>query len=130
MARRRKSLGRAELEILKYVADHQPISVRDVAEHASRKNGLARTTVLTVMERLRKKGYLTRRKAKGIYRYCLKLAKAELMQTLVRDFVDGVLGGSVSPLTAYLDQTADLSDEEIARLRQLVQRLDSEDREC
>ncbi len=127
MVRRRKSLGRAELEILQYVADHQPISVREVAEHAARVKGHARTTILTVMERLRKKGYLTRRKAKGIYRYSLKLAKAELMQTLVRDFVDGVLGGSVSPLMAYLAQTDDLSDEEIDRLRQLVRRLDSKD---
>ncbi len=127
MTRRQKSLGRAELEILQYVADHQPISVRDVADYAAQANGLARTTVLTVMERLRKKGYLARRKAKGIYRYSLKLAKTELMQTLVRDFVDGVLGGSVSPLMAYLAQTDDLSDEEIARLRQLVRHLDSKD---
>jgi len=123
MTRRKKSLGRAELEILQYVADHQPISVRDVAEHAARENGLARTTVLTVMERLRKKGYLARRKAKGIYRYSLKLAKTELMQTLVHDFVDGVLGGSVSPLTAYLAGTENLGDEDLARLRSLVEEL-------
>jgi predicted transcriptional regulator len=47
------------------------------------------------------------------------------MQTVVRDFVDEVLGGSVSPLTPYLVETENLDDEDLARLRSLVEELGS-----
>ncbi len=61
----REPLGRLELEVLQYIADHHPISVREVAAHFAETSGQARTTLLTVMERLRAKGYLKRRKAAG-----------------------------------------------------------------
>jgi CubicO group peptidase (beta-lactamase class C family) len=40
-----------------------------------------------VMERLRKTGYLRRRKAGGVYQYSPSLPKADLLRSLVRDFV-------------------------------------------
>ncbi len=61
----REPLGRLELDVLQYIADHHPISVREVAAHFAATSGQARTTLLTVMERLRAKGYLKRRKAAG-----------------------------------------------------------------
>ena len=57
MAQSPLSLGRAELEILQYVVDRNPIRVGEVAEHFAGAGGKARTTILTVMERLRTKGY-------------------------------------------------------------------------
>jgi predicted transcriptional regulator len=124
MSRRRASLGQAELEILRYVLDRHPVTVRDVAEHAAETTGHARTTVLTVMERLRKKGYLGRRKVGGVFQYRPKLRKGELLEHLIGDFVDRVLGGSVSPFVAYLAQSSDLADEELAHLKQLVRELE------
>jgi len=119
-------LGRAELEILRFVVDRHPISVGEVAEHFAEATGHARTTVLTVMERLRKKGYLTRRKVQGKYRYSAKIDKAELLRDLVNDFVDGALGGSVSPFVAYLSESSQLTDDEIRKLGEVVRRLESE----
>ncbi len=55
-----------------------------------------------MMERLRKKNYLTRRKDGGAFQYLPVVAKTELMQTLVQDFVEKTLGGSLSPFVAYL----------------------------
>ncbi|MHC4178650.1 MAG: BlaI/MecI/CopY family transcriptional regulator [Planctomycetota bacterium] len=125
MARRHASLGHAELEILRYVADHHPISVRQVAEHAAETKGLARTTVLTVMERLRKKGFLIRKRIEGVYCYGPKLPKGELLRDLTHDFVQTVLEGSLSPFMAYLAETENLSDKELAKLKQLVRDLDT-----
>jgi predicted transcriptional regulator len=96
-----------------------------VAEHAAETKGYARTTVLTVMERLRKKGYLSRRKVGGVFHYRPKLPKGELFEHLIGDFVDRVLGGSVSPFMAYLARSHDLSGDELARLKQLVRELDA-----
>src|SRR5262245_62029218 len=113
---RRKGIGRSELEVLRYVADHHPVTVREVAEHFAATKGQARTTALTVMERLRQKGYLTRSQAEGVYQYSPSEPKAELLGHLVRDFVETALGGSLSPFMAYLSREAELSDAELEAL--------------
>jgi len=123
------SVGRAELEVLRYIADHQPVTVREVADHVASTKGHARTTVLTVMERLREKGYLTRKKVEGIYHYLPRVPKAELLHSLVDDFVETTLEGSLSPFMAYLSQTAKLSDDELRDLKRLVRELETQKRE-
>ncbi len=92
--RKSHNIGRAEMEVLHYVADHHPVSVRQVADHVAATKGHVRTTVLNVMERLRRKRFLTRQKVEGIYQYSPSIPKRELLQNLVRDFVDRALGGS------------------------------------
>jgi BlaI family penicillinase repressor len=123
-----KPIGRVELEVLRYVTEHQPIRVRDVAQHMAEVSGQARTTILTVMERLRAKGFLKRRKIKGVNHYASRVSKSDVVQDVVSDFVDGVLKGSVSPFVAYLNQSSRLTDEEINELKQLVVKLESEEK--
>src|SRR5688572_11112883 len=97
MAKAPQQLGCVELEVLQYVADHNPIRVGEVAEHFANTTGRARTTVLTVMERLRAKGYLSRKRIDGTWHYSPKLAKGTLLRGLVRRFVDESLAGSLTP---------------------------------
>ncbi len=120
------SLGDQELSLLRYVTDHAPITVREVADQFGETQGLARTTILTMMERLRKKNYLTRRKDQGAFQYLPVVAKTELMQTLVQDFVEKTLGGSLSPFVAYLTESKGLSEREMGELRKLVAAKDAE----
>lgn len=122
-------LGRTELEVLRYIADHHPLSVGEVADHVAGTSGQARTTVLTTMERLRRKGYLRRKKVQGVYRYWPKMAKSELLQDLVGNFVETVLDGSISPFVAFLAESGPLTDEELAALRRLVHDLDTQRKE-
>lgn len=122
MARRSK-LGQEQLQILQYVTDHQPVTVRQVAEHLAETRGLTRTTALNVMERLREKGYLTRKQIGGVYHYSPQIPKSLLLRGLVRDFVEQTLGGSLEPFVAYLVEEANLSEAEIEQLRQHVRDL-------
>ena len=121
----RPSLGNQELDVLQYVTDHQPVAVREVATVFAERRGLARTTILTVMERLRKKGYLVRSKAEGIFRYSASLPKAELLRNLIRDFTERVLGGSLQPFVAYMAEDAEVTDQELTDLQRLVRTLKS-----
>ncbi len=118
------NIGRAEMDILRYIADHHPATVRDVAEHLSATKGQVRTTALNVMERLRQKGYLKRRKIDGVFQYSPSLPTAELLRSLVREFVHRTLGGSVSPFVAYLTHEGKLKEDELSELRRLVKELD------
>jgi predicted transcriptional regulator len=123
------SIGQAELEILKYIQEHSPVSVRTVAAHFSKSRGLVRTTTLNVMERLRKKGYLVRTKRDGIFQYSSRVPQAALLRRLVHEFVQKTLAGSVSPFVAYLAAEGDLNETELAELRQLVAALGKPRRE-
>jgi len=123
MAKKEQKVGRAELEILHFVQDHRPVSVRDVADHFAETRGHVRTTILNVMERLRKKGFLSRKKTGGIYQYEPRVGKAELLRSLVGDFVEKTLGGSLSPFVAYLSRDAKLSGKELDELKQVVSEL-------
>lgn len=125
MSRKRKSLGRVELEVLQFVVENHPIRVKEVAAHMAAVSGQARTTILTVLERLREKKYLKRRKIKGVNHYTPTVNKKEFNQELVSEFVDEVLMGSVSPFVAYLDKHSQLSDDECEQLKNLVSKLDS-----
>ena len=118
------NIGRAEMVILRYVTDHHPVTVRDVAEHLAETKGHVRTTALNIMERLRKKGYLTRKRLTGVFHYSPRQGKSELLRGLVRDFVDRALGGSVSPFVAYLTQEARITTAELDELKRLVRELE------
>ena len=117
-------IGKAELELLTFLHDHHPATVRDAADHLAHTRGIVRTTVLNMMSRLVAKGYLSRKRIDGIYHYSPRTPKSNLLHTLVRDFIHTALGGSVSPFVAYLSTDADLSDEELAELKHLLHELE------
>lgn len=120
-----KSIGDQELALLRWVAESGPASVGEAAEGFGESRGLARSTVLTMMERLRAKGYLERTRAAGAYRYAAKDSPGELMRGAVAQFVEKTLAGSVSPVVTYLAERQEVSDDELAELERLVERLQS-----
>lgn len=122
---RKAALGEEEGLILKWVAEHAPASVGEVARALGESRGLARTTVLTVMERLRGKGFLVREKAGGVFRYAPSEPHHAQMRGQVSRFVERSLGGSLDPFVAYLSEEAELSQEQIASLRQMVRDLEA-----
>jgi predicted transcriptional regulator len=123
------SLGTQELKVLRFVADYAPVSVKAVHESLGVSEGLAKTTVQTMMERLRRKGFLRREKPKGSsqYEYSPAVAKSDLMRGLVRDFVEQTLGGAFSPLVAYLAERRNLTREEMVVLERLVQETEAQE---
>jgi predicted transcriptional regulator len=127
---RKPGLGRAESDILRYIADRYPITVREVGEYLAQTKGQTRTTALNMMERLREKGFLTRESVGGAYQYSLVQPKAGTMRGIVRDFVSQILGGSLEPFAAYLAEEAALSDTEVARLKEAIAALERREAEA
>lgn len=119
----RTPIGEQELALLRHIAVHGPMSVGEAAESFGASRGWARSTVLTVMERLRQKGYLGRRRVDGVYRYASAQGHDELLRGVVGDFVRGALDGSLRPFVGFLAERGDVSDEDLATLEALVERL-------
>jgi predicted transcriptional regulator len=126
--RRLKTIGDQELALLRFVSERQQVSVAQAVEGFGLPRALARSTVLTMMERLRKKGHLRRRQIDGLYQYAPKTAPGAAVRQAVQSFVDRTLGGSVAPFVAYLAEREQLSDSEIAELETLLARLNRDRR--
>ena len=118
-----RSIGDQELALLRFVSERGQTSVAQAVASFGQPRGLARSTVLTMMERLRKKGYLARRQVDGIYQYVPRTALGQAMRQAVQAFVERTLGGSVMPFVAYLTERESLTDDEVAELESLVARL-------
>lgn len=122
----RQSLGDQELALLRYVSSVRPSSAGEVSIGFGEPNGLARSTVETVLERLRKKGFLKRTRIEGVFRYEATTPSQELLGGLVEQFVEKTLDGSLVPLVTYFSKKNRLSDEELAELERLVRKLEGE----
>ncbi|HEY4093346.1 MAG TPA: BlaI/MecI/CopY family transcriptional regulator [Luteibacter sp.] len=121
----KKTIGDQELALLQYIEDVPKSSVAEVCAGYGEGRGLARSTVLTMMERLRAKGYLARRKAEGAFRYSVTSESGEVMTGAVARFVERTLQGSVSPFVAWMAERGQVSDSELAELEALVGQLQS-----
>ena len=120
-----KRPGEQELALLTWLAEHPAVTVGEVAEQYGVPRSLARSTVLTMMERLRKKGHLSRRRVEGVFRYTTGAGPEAVLRDAVGTFVSRTLGGSVSPFVAYLSDEAEITPEQLAELEHLVARLQS-----
>ena len=126
---RKPTIGDQELALLQHIEEGGAASVGEVAASFGEPRGLARSTVLTMMERLRGKGFLKRRQLRGMYRYSTVTGAGEAMRSAVGSFVEKTLSGSVSPFVAWLSERAEVSDDELAELEALVEQLQSRRRE-
>jgi predicted transcriptional regulator len=118
-------LGEQELQILRHIARHPSSTAGEVAEHFARARSVARTTVVTMMERLRRKRHLVREKVGGVYRYSSRMPESALLQSLMHDFTERVLGGSLEPFVSFLVGRAKLSDRQVQDLTQIIRDIEA-----
>ena len=128
---RNKTIGDQELALLQYIAEAGDASVGEVASGFGEARGLARSTVLTMMERLRAKAYLQRKQVDGgVFRYSTTARQDDVVRNAVGSFVEKTLQGSVSPFVAWMSQRTEVSDNELAELEALVATLQSKRKEA
>ena len=123
------ALGDQELALLREVAEGGAGTVAELVERFGAPRKLARSTVLTMLERLREKGRLTRRREGGVFRYQAREGVLQILGGAVDRFMGSALGGSLSPFAAWLAEREDVSDAELAELEQALDRLKARRRE-
>lgn len=92
-----------ELDIMKAVWRQPPATVRDVQIALKPKRALAYTTVMTVMNRLYKKGFVTRRMKARAHVYEATVNPSTVRDEALAHLIDNFFGGSKDHLKAYLE---------------------------
>ncbi|HEY0695913.1 MAG TPA: BlaI/MecI/CopY family transcriptional regulator [Kribbella sp.] len=96
------------------------LTVRDVHEQLSTTRDLAYTTVMTVLDRLAKKGLTQRERDGKAWRYRAAGPREELVADLMRDALDRA-GDRRAALVRFVDQ---VSDEDALLLLDALRRLE------
>ncbi len=91
-----------ELECLKALWELGEGNVRQVREALWGQRNLAYTTVMTVLDRLARKGAVDRRKLGRSFLYAPVLSREALRRLAVKELVDCYFSGSEQELLAYL----------------------------
>ncbi|HEV2691011.1 MAG TPA: BlaI/MecI/CopY family transcriptional regulator [Bryobacteraceae bacterium] len=91
-----------EVECLKILWKLGEGNVRDVREGLTGSRNLAYTTVMTVLDRLSRKGRVSRRKVGRSFVYAPVLSREVLRRLAVQDLVERYFEGSENALVEYL----------------------------
>jgi len=117
------SLGHLERQTLNEVWRLKEASVRQVNESLGEK--FAYTTVMTTLDRLYKKGFLTRRKEGKAFLYAPRLTAEELERSMTETFIETLLDAGtekIEPVLACIvDAVSDRDRELLDELERLVQ---------
>lgn len=115
------SLGELETSVLEILwAEPRARSVREVASELKRRPALAYTTVLTVLDRLHDKGFVSREKDGRAFLYRPRIAREALMA----ERAASALGQKGPPpnavLMAFLDSVESRDPKVLDRLAELI----------
>ncbi len=125
---RRSPVSDAELEVLKVLWTGGPATVRDVsASLRRRRRRLAYNTVLTLLSRLREKGYVAADRRDTAHLFRAKVTREDLLGSTLSALAERVCDGTASPLVHALVRGQRFSADEIAHFRKLLDDLTPED---
>ena len=108
-----------ELDVMSVLWDLDSATVAEVRERL--RDNLAYTTVLTVLRTLEQKGYVGHTGEGRAHRYHPLVKREAAGRSALRRLVDKVFDGSPELLLTNLVSDKNLSDEELRRLRRLLQ---------
>jgi predicted transcriptional regulator len=114
-------LGELERAVMTHLWDEGRADAKTVFAAIGKPRRITLNTVQSTVERLYRKGLLTREKVSHAYVYAPRVSReeygAEVMHGVVRD----LLGGKLEPvLAAFVDLTARVGKSELSRLELLV----------
>jgi predicted transcriptional regulator len=95
-----------ELACLKALWSLEEGNVRAVQQVVALSRPLAYTTIMTVLDRLVRKGKLTRRKVGRAFVYSPNASRDSMRRAAVRELVDGYFDGSEAELVEFLRPAA------------------------
>lgn len=116
------NLTPAQFEIMEIVWNdgREGATVAEIWQEISKTREVARTTVLNLVDRLERRGWVKRRKTRGVNRFVATASREETETLLADDFVDDFFGGSASELVMNLLGSKRFKPEEIQRLQQML----------
>jgi len=114
------SLGAAEAEILRLVWALKEAKAQQIWEALPEDRELAPATVLTVLRRLRDKGFVKSRSIGKAHVYSPAIQPKRVISKSVSELLKRFFGGDAVPLVLHLAETKQIDQEDVKRLQELL----------
>lgn len=111
----------SELKVLEILWERGEASAKEIAVLAGEQVGWSKTTTYTVLKKCVEKGLVERREPGFLC--TARITREEAQQRETRGLIDRMYGGAADRLVASLLDGKALSEEEITRLRKMVEDL-------
>jgi predicted transcriptional regulator len=115
------TLTEAELRIMQVLWDKQRATVAEVTEALKDEADLAYTTVLTMMQILERKGYLTHEKSGRAFIYEPVVDKQDASREAVRHVIRRFFNGSPGLLVLNILEAEKITGKELKQLRKMIE---------
>ncbi len=122
------SISDTEMEVLKALWEHGPGTVRELAAQVGRRPAWAYTTILTLLQRLSKKGYVRSDKRGVAHIFRAAISREELLGQRLQDLSEELCEGTSTPLVQALVRGRRLSKKEVGEFRALLGELEKKGR--
>jgi predicted transcriptional regulator len=107
-----------ELDIMAVLWERGPSTVADVRDRLH--DDLAYTTVLTILRTLEEKGHVGHESEGRAYRYHARVGRGEARVSALDRITRKLFAGSTETLLTHLVSDQELSDEQLQRIRDLL----------
>lgn len=116
------SLGDLEIRVLEHLWAGGELSARGMYSLINRDRSTSANSVQSAMERLYRKGLLSRRKSSHRYLYKTEVAKAELLGSLINDLVTRFQSDTFSSAAAFLSAAERIDEAALDILEAAIRR--------
>ena len=113
-------LGKLQNSVMETVWSLGEATTRQVWEQLNRKRPLAYTSVLSIMQRLEKAGWLSHRVVGRTYVYEATLSREQEGRRSLKDFIQKVFQGDSQVVFQHLIEDETFSEKDLLALRQLI----------
>lgn len=113
-------LGKLEAEVMRVLWQQPAQTVNEVEEILRHKREIARTTVLTTLDRMHRKGYLTREKQGKAFVYSPRYSREEFEREMAQEVLGALLGGLGEPVLSTFVELIGEDDGKLDRLEELI----------
>lgn len=120
-------LASTELDVMKVLWKEGRLSAREVHERVEEPLGWAYSTTRTTLERLAKKGAVSKTPFHHVSLYEPEISKARGLARRVLEFAERVLESDPAPVVSLFAHSEALSEEEIEELSRLLDGADEAD---
>jgi len=114
----------AEHAVMEVLWDESPLTAQDVVERIDPERGWSANTVKTLLGRLLAKQAIAHEEDGRRYLYRPLVARDDYVTRESRRMIDRLFGGKLTPLVAHLAEREALTEDDIAELKALIERLE------
>ena len=114
-------LSDAQIDVMQEVWARGEVTVTEVWQALCEKREVARNTVLTVMDRLEKKGWLSKRAVANAHLYKATVNQKRTMGQVVRKFVDSTFDGAADQMMVALLESGSVSSKELDLIAKMIE---------